>query len=59
MVPLVDLNGVSWLKVHKTINILEFINHVPNEESCEDFLKIYFENSGIYFKTCKCFSKQY
>lgn len=31
----------------------------PDEESCEIFLKTYHENSGIYCKTCKCFSKQY
>jgi len=59
MISLVDINGVSWLKIHKTMNILEFVNHFPNEESCEEFLKTYRENSGVYCKTCKCFSKQY
>lgn len=41
------------------MNIIEFITHFPDEESCEIFLKTYRENSGIYCKTCKCFSKQY
>jgi hypothetical protein len=59
MIFLVDLNGVSWLKVHKTMKILEFIIHFTNEEGCEDFMKTYRENSGIYSNTCNCFSKQY
>lgn len=41
------------------MNIIEFITHFPDEESCEIFLKTYRETSGIYCKTCKCFSKQY
>jgi len=41
------------------MNILEFVKHFPNEESCEDFLKTYRENTGVYCKTCKSFSKQY
>lgn len=41
------------------MNIIEFINHFPDEESCESYLKTHRENSGIYCKTCKCFSKQY
>ena len=41
------------------MNIFEFINHFPNEDSCESFLKIYRENTGIYCKTCKCISKHY
>lgn len=41
------------------MNIFEFINHFPNEESCEIFLKTYRDNTGIYCKTCKCISKHY
>ena len=59
MIFLVDFNDGSRLKIHKTMNILEFVNHFPNEESCENFLKTYRENCGIYCKTCKCFPKQY
>lgn len=50
---------VSWMKIRKAMNIIEFITHFPDEESCEIFLKTYRENSGIYCKTCKYFSKQY
>jgi hypothetical protein len=41
------------------MNIFEFINHFPNEESCESFLKTYRENTGKYCKMCKCISKHY
>jgi transposase-like protein len=39
------------------MNIFEFINHFPNEESCEILLKTNRDNTGIYCKTCKCISK--
>lgn len=59
MIFLVDVIDVTWLKIHKTMNIIEFINHFPDEQSCESFLKSHREKCGIYCKTCKCFSKHY
>jgi len=47
------------LKIHKAINIIVFITHFPDEESCEIYLKGHRESSGIYYKTCTGFSKQY
>ena len=47
------------MKIRKAMNIIEFVTHFPDEESCEIFLKTYRENCGIYCKTCKCFSKLY
>ncbi len=44
---------------YKSMNIIEFINHFPNEESCDSFLKVYRENCGIYCKTCESKPKQY
>ena len=41
------------------MNIIEFITHFPNEESCEIYLKGHRETTGIYCKTCSGFSKQY
>ncbi|QDH77854.1 IS1595 family transposase [Echinicola soli] len=41
------------------MNIIDFINHFPDEESCEHFLKFYRERTGIYCKTCCAFSKHY
>lgn len=41
------------------MNIIEFINHFPHEESCEIFLKEYRENCGIYCKSCESKTKQY
>ncbi|PZX61196.1 transposase-like zinc ribbon protein [Algoriphagus ratkowskyi] len=41
------------------MNIIEFIQHFPNEESCESYLKAYREKTGIYCKTCKSSPKQY
>ena len=53
------LIGVSWIKIHKAMNILEIINHFPNGKSCKIFLKIFRENKGVYCKACKCISKLY
>ena len=41
------------------MNIIEFITHFPDEESCEIYLKGHRETTGIYCKTCSGFSKQY
>jgi hypothetical protein len=41
------------------VNILNFINHFPDEQSCKEYLKAHREKQGIYFKTCKGFTKQY
>ena len=41
------------------MNIIEFITHFPDEESCEIYLKGHRETMGIYCKTCSGFSKQY
>ena len=41
------------------MNIIEFITHFPDEESCEFYLKGHRETTGIYCKTCSGFSKQY
>lgn len=41
------------------MNIIEFINHFPNEESCEIILKAYRQKAGVYCKTCKGFPKHY
>lgn len=41
------------------MNIIGFINHFPNEESCELYLKDYRQKAGIYCKTCKSFPKHY
>lgn len=47
------------LKIQKTMNIIKFIHHFPDQESCEIYLKAYRENTSIYCKTCGNFSKQY
>ena len=59
IVLLVYWSDVSWIKIRKAMNIIEFITHFPDEEIYEIFLKTYRENSGIDCKTWKCFSKQY
>lgn len=41
------------------MNIIEFITHFPDKESCEIYLKGHRETTGIYCKTCSGFSKQY
>ncbi|QYH40537.1 IS1595 family transposase [Algoriphagus sp. NBT04N3] len=41
------------------MNIIDFIHHFPNEESCEIFLKDFRQKAGIYCKTCKGFPKHY
>ena len=30
-------SGVTWMKIRKAMNIIEFITHFPDEESCEIF----------------------
>jgi len=41
------------------MNIIEFITHFPDEESCEIYLKGHKDTTGIYCKTCSGFSKHY
>ncbi|MCH7410530.1 IS1595 family transposase [Belliella sp. DSM 111904] len=41
------------------MNIIDFITHFPDEESCEKFLKAYREKEGVYCKTCSSFTRQY
>lgn len=52
-------DDVSWIKIHKAMNIFEFITHFPNEESCEYYLKLHRERTGTFCKTCQIISKHY
>jgi hypothetical protein len=54
----VKISG-TCVKIHKPFNIIDFIHHFPNEESCEICLKDYRQKAGIYCKTCKEFPKHY
>ena len=41
----ISCNGISsdvtWLKIAKIMNIIDFINYFPDEESCEIYLKVH------------------
>lgn len=41
------------------MNILNFISHFPDEESCEQYLKAHREKQGIHCKDCKECTKHY
>lgn len=41
------------------MNILNFINTFPDEESCEEFLKTFRQKAGVYCKTCSGMTKHY
>lgn len=41
------------------MNITDFINHFPDEESCEIYLKEHREKSGIRCKSCQRITKHY
>lgn len=50
--------GVFWF-IAKSMNIIDFINHFPDEESCEIYLKEHREKSGIRCKSCQFITKHY
>lgn len=41
------------------MNIINFVQYFPDEESCEVYLKSYREKAGIRCKTCKSITKHY
>ena len=50
---------VSCIKIRNIMTILQFLQHFPDEESCEAHIKESREKAGIHCKTCKSITRHY
>ncbi|MFT4859454.1 MAG: hypothetical protein ACI9O5_000334 [Algoriphagus sp.] len=50
---------VTWVEIANALFLINFMQHFSNEESCEIYLKSFWEKTGARCKSCQVVTKHY